>query len=68
MSSPKVKQAWMLWVRPVGRPGWGQGFEGTKQEADAEAKKLAGVGGAWSVKGRTPFKGPVRRSSHGRRS
>lgn len=67
MSRPKVKQAWKLWIRPVGSPGWGQGFTGTKQEADEAAKRLAGPKGKWSVKGDSPYKGPVTRSQHGRR-
>lgn len=47
---PKQKQIWMLWVHPQGSPGWGQGFEGTRQEAEATAKQLAGPKGKYSIK------------------
>jgi hypothetical protein len=47
---PKQKQIWMLWVHPQGSPGWGQGFDGTRQEAEELAKQLAGPKGKYSIK------------------
>jgi len=54
-------QCWKLWIRPVGRPGYGRGFEGTHAEAEAQAKKEAGTGGGFTVKGDSPAYKPVHR-------
>lgn len=63
---PKIKQCWTLWIRRVGCPGYGRGFEGTYAEARAQAHKEAGRGGRFTVKGAALPKPATPKRRHGR--
>lgn len=56
---------WTLHITKADGLGWGQSFEGTRKEAEACAKQLAGRGGKFSVKQCSPYKPyvPTRRHS-----
>lgn len=65
----KIKQAWKLWIHRADGSGYGRGFEGTHEEAKAQAKKEAGTGGFFTVKGDAVLKpyNPIRRHSRPQR-